>query len=93
MKRAATTALVVGVDAGDPLVTRYDADKSGEIEKSEVITAINDYLFGTGDDTISKADVIAVINHKPLPLRLAQGTHRTGRYRKEGSGCFSGCRC
>ena len=61
-KMATTANMVLAADAGDPLVTRYDADKSGEIEKSEVITAINDYLFGTGDDTISKADVIAVIN-------------------------------
>ena len=32
------------------------------IEKSEVIAAINDYLFGVGDEAITKPDVIAVIN-------------------------------
>ena len=36
------------VDAGDPLVARYDANDNGTIEKSEVIQAINDYLFGEG---------------------------------------------
>ena len=48
--------------AGDPLVARYDANRNGTIEKSEVIKAINDYLFGEGDDAISKADVIRLIN-------------------------------
>ena len=46
----------------DSLVNRYDADNSGAIEKSEVIQAINDYLFGEGDEAISKADVITLIN-------------------------------
>ena len=46
----------------DPLVARYDADKNGEIDKAEVIEAINDYLFGTGADRPSKADVIKLIN-------------------------------
>ena len=32
------------------------------IEKSEVINAINDYLFGEGDAAISKSDVIKLIN-------------------------------
>ena len=45
----------------DPLITRYDADNSGTIEKSEVIQAINDYLFGQGDAAISKPDVIRLI--------------------------------
>ena len=40
----------------------YDADDSGAIDKSEVIQAINDYLFGAGDAAIDKADVIALIN-------------------------------
>ena len=44
---------------GGTLLETYDADDSGMIEKSEVITAINDYLF---DETISRADVIEVIN-------------------------------
>ena len=44
--------------AFDPL--SYDADGSGTIEKSEMISAINDYLFGTG--TIEKSEMIQVIN-------------------------------
>ena len=47
---------------GDTLVNRYDADNSGTIDKSEVIQAINDYLFGEGDVAISKAEVIELIN-------------------------------
>ena len=49
------------VTAGDPLVVRYDANTNGEIEKSEVITAINDYLDG-GANAPSKAEVIHLIN-------------------------------
>ena len=49
------------VTAGDPLVVRYDADGNGEIEKSEVIAAINDYLDG-GVNAPTKADVIKLIN-------------------------------
>ena len=48
--------------AVDPLVARYDANANGTIEKGEVIKAINDYLFGEGDETISKAEVIELIN-------------------------------
>ena len=40
----------------------YDDDGDGVIEKSEVIAAINDYLFGAGDEAISKSDVIKLIN-------------------------------
>ena len=40
----------------------YDDDGDGVIEKSEVIEAINDYLFGAGDEAISKSDVIKLIN-------------------------------
>ena len=47
---------------GDPLVVRYDANNNGTIEKSEVIAAINDYLFGEGDEAISKTEVIKLIN-------------------------------
>ena len=43
MAMATTTAAVT---TGDPLVNRYDANGDGEIQKSEVIAAINDYLFG-----------------------------------------------
>ena len=45
----------------DTLMERYDTNKDGEIQKSEVITAINDYLFGDVG-IISKADVIRLIN-------------------------------
>ena len=44
------------------LEERYDANDNGTIEKSEVIEAINDYLFGDGDEAISKAEVIEFIN-------------------------------
>ena len=50
------------VTDGDPLFVRYDANGNGMIEKSEVIAAINDYLFGEGDAAISKSDVIKLIN-------------------------------
>ena len=60
------TIMVTDVDEGDPVdpvVGRYDTNgDNGEIQKSEVITAINDYLFGTGDDAPSKAEVITLIN-------------------------------
>ena len=54
-------ASMVTVSSGDPLVARYDANGNGTIEKSEVIKAINDYLFGTGDP-ITKEQVIRLIN-------------------------------
>ena len=44
------------------LVARYDANDNGTIEKNEVIEAINDYLFGDGDEAINKAEVIELIN-------------------------------
>ena len=50
------------VTDGDPLVARYDANNNGVIEKSEVMAAINDYLFGEGDEAISKTEVIKLIN-------------------------------
>ena len=55
-------ALAIAVAAGDPLIVRYDANGNGMIEKNEVIAAINDYLFGEGDEAISKSDVIKLIN-------------------------------
>ena len=48
--------------AADSVVARYDANSNGIIEKNEVIAAINDYLFGEGDEAISKAEVIKLIN-------------------------------
>ena len=47
---------------GQTLLQRYDADNSGGVDKSEMIKAINDYLFGEGDDAINKEDMIVVIN-------------------------------
>ena len=44
------------------LLERYDADDSGDIDQPEVIEAINDYLFGTGTDAITKDQAIEVIN-------------------------------
>ena len=55
-------ALTIAVAAGDPLIVRYDANGNGMIEKNEAIAAINDYLFGEGDQAISKAEVIRLIN-------------------------------
>ena len=55
-------ALTIAVTTEDPLVARYDANGNGTIEKSEVIAAINDYLFGAVDEAISKSDVIKLIN-------------------------------
>ena len=65
-KMASEKTMMVGADdAGgtlfDPLA-EYDADKSGALDKDEVIQAINDYLFGEGADAISKDDVIETIN-------------------------------
>ena len=58
---AMTTNKVVA-DADALLVARYDTNGTPGIQKDEVITAINDYLFGTGDDAPSKAEVIRLIN-------------------------------
>ena len=55
-------ALTMEVAAGDPLILRYDANRNGVIERSEVINAINDYLSGEGDEAISKAEIIRLIN-------------------------------
>ena len=54
------TDVMVG---GDATLNSYDANGNEMIEKSEVIKAINDYLFPqAGVDPISKADVIKLIN-------------------------------
>ena len=47
---------------GDPLINKYDTNRNGQIDRSEVIRAINDYLFGTGADALTRADVIRLIN-------------------------------
>ena len=58
----ATTSTAVAEAQPDTLLDRYDADNSGTIEKAEMIKAINDYLFGVGDDAITKAQMVEVIN-------------------------------
>ena len=45
----------------DTLLERYDTDNNG-LDKSEVLKAINDYLFGVGDAAISKTEVLELIN-------------------------------
>ena len=59
---ASTVTVTAEAATGDPLVDRYDDNKDGTIDKSEVIAAINDYLFGTGANAITKAEVIRLIN-------------------------------
>ena len=57
------TITVTDVDeVGQTLLQKYDDDNSGDIDRHEVITAINDYLFGEGDDAITREDAIQVIN-------------------------------
>ena len=60
--KSTSAATASAVTAGDPLVARYDANGNGMIDKAEVIAAINDYLFGEGDEAISKAEVIRLID-------------------------------
>ena len=50
------------VAKAEDLVGRYDANNNGKVDKPEVIQAINDYLFGEGDQAISKAEVTELIN-------------------------------
>ena len=53
-------ALSVTVGEAADVTSRYDANGNGLIEKSEVIQAVNDYLFGGGG--ITKDEVIRLIN-------------------------------
>ena len=48
--------------SGQRLVDRYDANNNDTIDKNEVLEAIDDYIFGEGDEAISKGDVIKLIN-------------------------------
>ena len=48
--------------SGQRLEDRYDTNNNGRIDKNEVLEAINDYLFGEGDEAISKGDVIRLID-------------------------------
>ena len=60
-KTAEVISTQSGLVAGDPLILRYDANSNMMIDRSEVLTAIYDYLFGVGDDAISKTEVIKLI--------------------------------
>ena len=53
------------------LVTRYDANNSGEIERGEVITAIRDYL--TEVEGITRSDVIRLIRIYLYPTPTPTG--------------------
>ena len=56
------TMMVVPVGGGDhPLVTRFDNNGNGQIDKSDVVDAINAYLDEV--EGISKTDVIDLINY------------------------------
>ena len=60
---ASDPAMVTEVPVVDPLVAKYDTDpQDGMIDRSEVLRAVNDYLFGEGDDAISRAEVLTLIN-------------------------------
>ena len=60
------TVTVSDVDEMTPgdgsLLDRYDTNNNNQLDKDEVIAAINDYLFGVGDEQITKDQVIEVIN-------------------------------
>ena len=63
-KMASEKTMMVGAEAEDTLLGTYDANNSGEIEKSEVIQAIKDYFAGVQNpthDALSKDDVVDVI--------------------------------
>ena len=46
-------------DASDSLFNRYDTNGNGQIDKSEALAAINDYLFGEG---VTKEQALGIIN-------------------------------
>ena len=65
-QEAVVTVTVANLDddegTGDDLVDRYDTNNSGTIDKDEVLSAITDYLFPTGQGAItSKEDVLRLI--------------------------------
>ena len=55
-------AATVNVTAGGPLVARYDANENGRIDRSEVLAAISDYLFGEGEPPITGAEMRQLID-------------------------------
>ena len=57
----AVTVTEVDETVESDLKTRYDANENGKIDKSEVYTAIDDYLDG-GAGAINRADVYTVID-------------------------------
>ena len=59
---ASIAVTIMVTDVENELLQAYDANDNGMIEKSEMIAAINDALFGEGDDAITKAQMIEVIN-------------------------------
>ena len=50
--------MMVGAEAGDTLLDRYDADNNGQIDRPEVLDAIRDFVF---NQTIERDDVVDVI--------------------------------
>ena len=62
MEDSMPTLMVAPVGGGDhPLVTRFDYNRNGQIDKSDVVDAINAYLDEV--EGISKTDVIDLINY------------------------------
>ena len=62
MEYSMPTMMVVPVGGGDhPLVTKFDYNGNGQIDKSDVVDAINAYLDEV--EGISKTDVIDLINY------------------------------
>ena len=53
------TVTVTRAEEDTTLLSMYDADSDGQIDKTEALAAINDYLF---NETITKDQMIAVIN-------------------------------
>ena len=58
---ATSAAVALEAVACGPVEDRYDTNNNG-IEKSEVLAAINDYLFGGVDCEITKSEVLELIN-------------------------------
>ena len=44
------------------LITRYDTNDNGVIERSELAQVINDYYFGEGEQALSKSDLTKLMN-------------------------------
>ena len=61
MEYSPATMMVTMMTTGDTLVDRYDTNNNGMIEKSEVLVAIDDFLFGA-PGVIEKEDVLTLID-------------------------------